>query len=187
MCRSISPRQDRLLRVRRFGTVRAGVDPGGPDDDDEESDVSNVFKEFREFISRGNVVDLAVAVVIGAAFTAVVTAIVEGLITPLVGMIFSTDFREMTFTVNDSVFTHGLVINAIIYFLIVSAVVFFLVVKPLNILQERRRRGEEPEPAALSDEVALLTEIRDLLRTQAGGGRPAPPPGRTDPPSTSGW
>ena len=150
--------------------------------------MSNVFKEFKEFISRGNVVDLAVAVILGAAFTAIVTAIVEGLITPLIGMIFSTDFREMTFTLNDSVFTFGLVINAIIYFLIVSVVVFFLVVKPLNVLQERRRRGEEPEPAALSDEAALLTEIRDLLRTQAGAGRPTPrATGPTDPPSTTGW
>ena len=150
--------------------------------------MSDVFKEFKEFISRGNVIDLAVAVVLGAALTAIVTAVVEGLITPLVGMIFGTDFREMTFTLNDSVFTYGLVINAIIYFLIVAAVVFFLVVKPLNALHERRRRGEEPEPAALSDEAALLTEIRDLLRTQAATGRQAPPPTRpTDPPSTTGW
>jgi large conductance mechanosensitive channel len=150
--------------------------------------VSDAFKEFKEFISRGNVIDLAVAVVLGAALTAIVTAVVEGLITPLVGMIFGTDFREMTFTLNDSVFTYGLVINAIIYFLIVAAVVFFLVVKPLNALHERRRRGEEPEPAALSDEAALLTEIRDLLRSQAGAGRPAPPPGGpTEPPSTTGW
>ena len=159
-----------------------------------------VFKEFREFISRGNVVDLAVAVVIGAAFTAVVTAVVEGLITPLVGMIFSKDFRSMTFTVNDSTFSYGVVINAIIYFLCVAAVVFFAVVRPLNMLQERRRRGEEPQPEELSDEAALLTEIRDLLRAQspAAAGRGAPahmadaapvpqPPRADEPPSTSGW
>ena len=103
--------------------------------------MSNIFKEFKEFISRGNVVDLAVAVVIGAAFTAIVTAVVEGLITPLIGMIVGKDFREMNFTLNDSVFTYGLVINAIIYFLAVAAVVFFLVVKPLNMLQERRGGG----------------------------------------------
>jgi large conductance mechanosensitive channel len=136
--------------------------------------VAQLYKEFKEFISRGNVVDLAVAVVIGAAFTAIVTAVVEGLITPLIGMIFSEDFREMTFTINDSVFSYGIVINALIYFLLVSAVVFFLVVKPLNILQARRRVGE-PEPETLSDEAALLTEIRDLLRAQAGsGGGPGP-------------
>lgn len=151
--------------------------------------MSNIFKEFKEFISRGNVVDLAVAVVIGAAFTAIVTAVVEGLITPLIGMIVGKDFREMNFTLNDSVFTYGLVINAIIYFLAVAAVVFFLVVKPLNMLQERRRRGEEPAPAELSDEAALLSEIRDLLRAQAGAGGQAPGrPGPADPPpSTTGW
>lgn len=156
-----------------------------------------VFKEFKEFISRGNVVDLAVAVVIGAAFTAIVTSVVEGLLTPLVGMIFSKDFRQMTFTINDSVFSYGVVINAVIYFLSVAAVVFFLVVKPLNMMQERRRRGEEPAPEELSDEAALLAEIRDLMRSQVPAGRgagsfddprPAPQPPRTDePPSTTGW
>jgi large conductance mechanosensitive channel len=124
------------------------------------------------------VVDLAVAVIIGLAFTAIVTAIVSGLITPLIAMIFGTDFREMTFTVNDSVFRYGIVIDAIIYFLLVSAVVFFLVVKPLNMLAERRRRGEEPvDETELSDEAVLLAEIRDLLSAQAGrGGAGQPPP-----------
>jgi large conductance mechanosensitive channel len=155
--------------------------------------VAGVFKEFKEFISRGNVVDLAVAVIIGAAFTAIVTAVVEGLITPLIGMIGGKDFRSMTFTINDSVFSYGIVINAIIYFLSVAAVVFFVVVKPLNVLQERRRRGEEPGPETLSDEAALLTEIRDLLTAQAGagstgGGVPPTRPGPADgPPSTTGW
>ena len=162
--------------------------------------MADVFKEFKEFISRGNVVDLAVAVVVGAAFTAIVTAVVEGLITPLVGMIFGEDFRGMTFEINDSVFSYGIVINAVIYFLAVAAVVFFLVVKPLNVLQERRRRGQEPPVEELSDESALLTEIRDLLRSQAVGaprganpGAPQPPPNSPqprpaeEPPSTTGW
>ena len=122
--------------------------------------------EFRDFILRGNVVDLAVAVVIGAAFTAVVTSIVEGLLTPFIGMIFSEDFRDMTFEINDSVFSYGIVINAAIYFVLVAAAVFFLVVKPLNALAERRRRGQEPPPEELSDEAVLLSEIRDLLRAQ---------------------
>lgn len=128
--------------------------------------MAGLLKEFKEFITRGNVVDLAVAVVIGAAFTAIVTAIVEGLLTPFIGMIFSTDFRDMTFEINDSVFSYGIVINAAIYFLLVAAAVFFLVVKPLNALAERRRRGEEPEEEELSEEAALLREIRDLLRAQ---------------------
>jgi large conductance mechanosensitive channel len=141
--------------------------------------VAGLVKEFKEFVSRGNVVDLAVAVVIGTAFAAVVTAVVEGLITPLVGMVGGTDFREMTFTVNDSEFRYGIVINALIYFLVVAAVVFFGVVKPLNVFQQRRRRGQEPvDEVQLSDEAALLTEIRDLLAVQgsAGAGRPNPTP-----------
>lgn len=159
----------------RSGTVRAA---GGRTRNATKGDVAvaALFKEFREFIARGNVVDLAVAVVIGAAFTAVVTAVVEGLITPLVGMIGGTDFRQMTFTVNDSTFSYGIVINAVIYFLLVSAVVFLFVVKPINILQERRRRGAEPvDEATLSDEAVLLAEIRDLLRAQAGGTGEVPP------------
>lgn len=161
--------------------------------------MSGVLKEFKDFISRGNVVDLAVAVIIGAAFTAIVTAVVEGLITPLIGMIAGKDFREMTFTINDSVFAYGLVINAIIYFLSVAAVVFFFVVKPLNMLKERRRSGEEAAPEELSDEAALLVEIRDLLQSQTGvvrtaapvtdvADRPASPSAPpNDPPSTPGW
>ncbi|HEX6570076.1 MAG TPA: large conductance mechanosensitive channel protein MscL [Acidimicrobiales bacterium] len=151
--------------------------------------MSGVMKEFKEFISRGNVVDLAVAVIIGLAFSAIVTAVVEGLITPLIGMIAGRDFTDMTFTINDSVFRYGIVINAIIYFLAVAAVLFFGVVKPLNMLKERRRRGEEPAPADLSDEAALLTEIRDLLAVQAGtgAGASAPrPPGDASPP-TAGY
>jgi large conductance mechanosensitive channel len=103
--------------------------------------VPGVLKEFKEFISRGNVVELAVAVIIGAAFTAIMTSVVEGLVTPLIGMIGGKDFREMTFTINDSIFSYGIVINAVIYFLVVAAVVFFLIVKPINVLNERRRRG----------------------------------------------
>jgi large conductance mechanosensitive channel len=140
--------------------------------------VSDVLKEFREFISRGNVVDLAVAVVVGAAFSTIISAFVEGLLTPLVGMVFGDDFREMTFVVNDSTFSYGIVINAIIYFLLVAAILFFLVVKPLNMWKERIRRGEDVEPEAeLSDEAVLLREIRDLLQGQAGtrGDRGRPP------------
>jgi large conductance mechanosensitive channel len=130
--------------------------------------VTGVYKEFREFITRGNVIDLAVAVVIGLAFTTIVNAIVSGLITPLIGMIGGDDFRNLDFTINGSTFEYGLVINAIIQFLLISAAVFFFIVKPINVLNERRRRGEEPDPIELSDEAALLTEIRDLLRDRSG-------------------
>jgi large conductance mechanosensitive channel len=137
--------------------------------------VTNVYKEFREFISRGNVIDLAVAVVIGTAFTAIVNAIVAGLITPLIGMIGGSNYQDLVFTINDSQFRYGEVINAVIQFLLVAAAVFFFIVKPINMLNERRRRGEEPAPEELSDEAALLTEIRDLLSAQAGPGEQAPP------------
>jgi large conductance mechanosensitive channel len=124
-----------------------------------------MLDEFKKFLFRGNVVDLAVAVIIGTAFTAIVGAIVEGLITPLIGMIFSKDFSDMTFEVNDSVFRYGTVINAVIYFVSVAAVVFFLIVKPMQALADRRARGQEPveDTPAPSDEAVLLTEIRDLL------------------------
>jgi large conductance mechanosensitive channel len=136
-----------------------------------------VVREFKDFISRGNVIDLAVAVIIGLAFAAIVNAIVEGLVTPLVGMVASEDFSEMSFTINDSVFRYGLVINAVIQFLAISAAVFFIIVKPINVLSDRLRRGEEPKPPSPpTDEAILLTEIRDLLRVQAG--QVPPPPGR---------
>jgi large conductance mechanosensitive channel len=136
-----------------------------------------VVREFKDFISRGNVIDLAVAVVIGVAFGAIVNAIVEGMITPLVGMIASEDFSRMTFSINDSVFRYGLVINAVIQFVAISAAVFFIIVKPINLLNDRMRRGEEPKPPSPpTDEAVLLAEIRDLLRAQ--GSQVPPPPGR---------
>ena len=124
-----------------------------------------MLADFKKFLVRGNVIDLAVAVVIGTAFTQIVNSIVEGIITPLVGMIISTDFSDMTFEINDSTFSYGAVINATLFFLAVSAVVFFLVVKPMQAIQARRARGEEPaeETPTPSDEAMLLTEIRDLL------------------------
>jgi large conductance mechanosensitive channel len=151
--------------------------------------VPGLVKEFKDFISRGNVVDLAVAVVIGTAFTAIVTAVVAGLITPLIGMIGGTEFRDIDFEINGSTFEVGLVINAVIYFVIVAAIVFFLVVKPLNVLEERRKRGEEPvEPEAMSDEALLLTEIRDLLAAQPGRDREPVTGGSGEPPpSGRGW
>jgi large conductance mechanosensitive channel len=125
-----------------------------------------VLDDFKKFLLRGNVIDLAVAVIIGAAFTAIVTAIVAGLITPLVGMVFSKDFSQMTFTINGSTFNYGIVINAVIYFVSVAAVVFFFIVRPVQTIQARRAAGEEA--AEPTDEVALLTEIRDLLQQRTG-------------------
>src|SRR5688572_17364161 len=104
-----------------------------------------VLDDFKKFLLRGNVIDLAVAVVIGAAFTAIVAAFSAGIITPLIGMIFSTDLSEMTFRINGSTFNYGIVIDAAIRFVITAAVVFFFVVKPIQLLAERRRRGEAVE------------------------------------------
>jgi large conductance mechanosensitive channel len=107
-----------------------------------------MLKEFKEFVLRGNVIDLAIAVVIGAAFGAVVTALVKDLITPLIAAIGGQpDFSAIKFTVNNSQFLIGDFINAIIAFLIIAAVIFFLVVKPMNALIERsQRRKATPSP-----------------------------------------
>ena len=99
-----------------------------------------IVKEFRAFILRGNLVDLAIAVVIGAAFTTVVNALVRDLITPLIAAIFGQpDFGTLSFTINGSQFAYGDFLNALLTFVIVAAVVFFLVVKPVNMLMARMR------------------------------------------------
>ena len=127
-----------------------------------------MIKEFREFILRGNVVDLAVAVVVGAAFGAVVAAFVADIVTPLIAAIGGQpDFGRLKFTINKSTFLYGHFINAIISFLIIAAVIFFLVVKPLNALAARRKAQEPtPESEAPAEDVRLLTEIRDLLASR---------------------
>ena len=131
-----------------------------------------MLKEFRQFILRGNVVDLAVAVVIGTAFGAVVASLVEDIFTPLIAAIFGKpDFSNLTFTINGSKFFYGEFINAVIAFLSVATVIFFAVVKPLNALAARRKQ-EEREPEAPAEDVRLLTEIRDLL---AQGNTPSRP------------
>ena len=131
-----------------------------------------MFKEFKAFIMRGNVVDLAVAVVIGAAFGAVVTSLVENIITPLFGAFGSQDFGTLSIHVKDGVdLRYGLVLNKVISFISVAAAIFFLIVKPLNMLAARRSRGEaaEEDTPAPSDEALILAEIRDLLRAQQAG------------------
>ncbi len=101
-----------------------------------------MIRGFRDFILRGNVVDLAVAVVIGAAFGAVVTAFVENIVTPLIAAIIGKpSFGELTLTINHAVFGYGNVLNALITFLSIAAVVYFFVVQPMNILQARRMPG----------------------------------------------
>lgn len=124
-----------------------------------------MLKEFKEFLMRGNIVDLAVAVVIGVAFGALVTALVADLLTPIVAAIVGkNDFSALTFTINGSVFKYGSFLNALIAFVSISAAVFFFVVKPINAIQKRFARPAEDE--AQSEEVALLVEIRDALQAR---------------------
>ena len=129
-----------------------------------------MLKEFRDFVSRGNVMELAVAVVIGVAFNELVNVVVESLVSPIIGMLGSRDYSALEFSINESTFEYGIVISQAITFLSIAGAVFLIFVKPMNMLAERRRRGEVTEEE-VSDEVALLTEIRDLLRAQQG-----PPP-----------
>jgi len=97
-----------------------------------------MLKEFRQFILRGNLVDLAVAVVIGTAFTALITSLVKNLVTPLIAAVAGEpDFSDLTFTIRDSEFFYGDFINALLSFLIIAAVVFFLIIKPVNVLMDR--------------------------------------------------
>src|SRR5512145_191900 len=104
-----------------------------------------MLKEFRDFLLRGNIVELAVAFVMGVAFAAVVNSFVNDLIMPIIAMIFGKpDFSDLTFTINDAVFRYGAFITALITFVAIAAAVFFFVVKPVAALAERRRRGEEP-------------------------------------------
>jgi large conductance mechanosensitive channel len=105
-----------------------------------------MFKDFKQFILRGNVVDLAVAVVVGAAFGAVVTALVKDFVTPLIAAIGGQpDFSELTFTLNGSKFMYGDFLNAIISFLLISTVIFFFVVQPINHMLKRAARNKTSE------------------------------------------
>ncbi|WP_243073771.1 large conductance mechanosensitive channel protein MscL [Microbacterium sp. SS28] len=138
-----------------------------------------MIKGFKEFILRGNVIDLAVAVVIGAAFTGIVNAIVAGLINPLIALIFQADslssltWKVQTLTGSVTEFSWGLIIGALINFVAVAVVVYFVFVYPMNRLKERQeaRKGiAQPEEEPLPTETELLVQIRDLLEKQS----PAP-------------
>jgi len=138
-----------------------------------------MLKGFRDFIARGNAVDLAVGLVIGVAFGAVITAIVDGVINPLIAAVFGKPdlSHVLTWTLNDqgtaakaddAVLSFGLVLNALLNFLLVAAAIYFLVVVPLNALAARRAKGEPALDEATSPtEIELLTEIRDALQAQS--------------------
>ena len=106
----------------------------------------NIAKDFKTFLLRGNVVDLAVAVVIGAAFGALVTALVRDLLTPVIALIFGKhDFSALSFTINKSRFLYGDFLNFLIAFISIAAAVFFFVVQPVNVLMARRKRKPDAD------------------------------------------
>ena len=136
---------------------------------------------FREFIMRGNVVDLAVAVVIGAAFGAVVASFVADILTPLLGLVGVPDFSRASFTVGDDAaeVRYGLFLNALIAFLLVAAAIYFFVVKPMNALEARRQAGVEETPTTKSctecaSEIPLVAR-RCPMCTQPQADTAAPP------------
>lgn len=137
-----------------------------------------VFKGFRDFMLRGNVIELAVAVVIGAAFNGVVTQFAEAFVKPLIKLIGGGKEMSGSFTISEVTFPWSNFVNALIAFLITAGVVYFVFVLPMNRLNERRARRVGVPPAAVSDEVRLLTEIRDALvdrRSQPPQGGPGAP------------
>jgi large conductance mechanosensitive channel len=124
-----------------------------------------VIKEFKDFILKGDLVSLATAFVIGAAFAALVTSLVTNIFTPLIAAVIGEpSFGALKFEINGSAFTYGRFLNALITFISVAAAVFFFVVKPYNKLMERFSKAEEEDPKA---DIVLLEEIRDLLKAQA--------------------
>ena len=156
---------------RLAGQARAGL-----------SGMATVLAGFKEFISRGNAVELAVGVVIGAAFSGIVSSLQNNLISPLVGWIFGQPNLTDLWTIGPyswqtSTPTHpispiraGAVLNAMLQFLITAAAVYFLIVLPLNALARRRARGQEPAPETPAEDVVLLREIRDLLAAGSTAG-----------------
>jgi len=122
-----------------------------------------MLKEFRDFLLRGNIVELAVAFVLGVAFGALITSFVDNLLMPIVAMIFGKqDFSALTFTINDAVFRYGAFLTDAIAFLSVATAVFFFVVKPMNALRERRAGGGQEE--GLPDEERRHQELLAALR-----------------------
>jgi large conductance mechanosensitive channel len=140
--------------------VQTGRPLGAPD---AERQGGSVLKDFKAFILRGNVVDLAVGIVIGAAFGTVVSSFVKNLLTPLVSIPGKHNFSDLSFTVHNSVFLYGTFLNDVISFVIIALAVFFFVVRPINALVNRRRKGEEAEPGT-RDCPQCLSEIPAAAR-----------------------
>lgn len=127
--------------------------------------MKKLYEEFKDFAFSGDILGLAVAFVMAAAFGAVVNALVEFVVMPIVGIIFGEpSFDFLTWTINDSVILYGSFITAIVKFLAVALGVFFFIIKPFKAYQAAKALEEEEAPAAPADDIVLLSEIRDLLR-----------------------
>jgi large conductance mechanosensitive channel len=126
-----------------------------------------ILKEFKEFVTRGNLIDLAVAFVIAAAFGAVVKGLVDFLVMPLIAAIFGqTSFDSLSFTLHGAVIPYGSFLTVLVNFLLVAAAVFFFLVKPYNMWRARKAKAAETAPAAAAEpaeEIMLLRQIRDQL------------------------
>ncbi|MDT0275748.1 large conductance mechanosensitive channel protein MscL [Blastococcus goldschmidtiae] len=145
-----------------------------------------MIKGFKDFLLRGNVIDLAVAVVIGAAFTALVGSFTTSFLEPLIGLVSGGGVDGGIYKVDEQEFTWGSFVNELITFVLTAAVLYFVVVTPMKRLLERRAAGEEPGPV-VPTQVELLEEIRDLLRAQqVGTDRSGPPAGSRREPASGG-
>jgi large conductance mechanosensitive channel len=126
-----------------------------------------MFKGFRDFIQRGNVIDLAIGVVIGAAFTTLVSQFGKSFLQPLIQLVTGGKKVSGTFKIMDATFDYGAFLTALIVFLLTAAALYYVVVAPINRMNELRRRGEEPADAPPpSEEIVLLTQIRDAIESR---------------------
>ncbi|MDJ0953997.1 MAG: large conductance mechanosensitive channel protein MscL [Acidimicrobiia bacterium] len=127
--------------------------------------MKKLYGEFKEFAFRGDIVSLAVAFVMAAAFGAVVSSLVDNIVMPIVGILFGEpSFDFLTWTINDSVILYGSFITAIVKFLAIALGVFFFIVKPYKAYQDATAEAAEEAPAEPAEDIKLLTEIRDALR-----------------------
>lgn len=127
--------------------------------------MKKLYQEFKDFAFSGDIVGLAVAFVLAAAFGAVVSALVEFVVMPIVGIIFGEpSFDSLTWTINDSIILYGSFITALVKFLAIALGVFFFIVKPYKVYQDRKKDEEEEAPVEPAEDIKLLTDIRDLLR-----------------------
>lgn len=136
--------------------------------------MKDVLNGFKEFIARGNVVELAIGIILGIQFGQVVNAVTDAIITPVIALFFGEPNLSsvLAFSLNGARFAPGVVADALINFLIVAAAVYFVIVLPINKLAALRKGGKEEAPAPVTEDVALLTEIRDLLAAQRNESSP---------------